>query len=131
MKRKNIFPLIILFTILFIYMTNFDKIPDEIVLFQDEDYELNYLKGINLEGERISIAESVFNKLAKIKSEIVGNERLTLSAFGGVMKKDIHVSVLPTTSVIVGGEAVGIRLYSKGVLVIRRISCSRNGWQLL
>jgi hypothetical protein len=57
-------------------------------LFQDEDYELNYLKGINLEGERISIAESVFNKLAKIKSEIVGNERLTLSAFGGVMKKD-------------------------------------------
>lgn len=118
MKQKNIFFLIILFTILYVYITNIDKIPDEIVLFQDEDYELNYLRGIDIEGERISVADSFFNKLAKVKSDFVGEEKLTLSAFGGVMKKDISVSVLPATSVIVGGDTVGIRLYSEGVLVI-------------
>ena len=118
MNHKKILLLVVLFAILFVYITNIDKIPDEIVLFQNEKYELNYLKGIEIEGERISVAESFFRKLAKIKSEVVGTEKLTLSAFGGVMKKDINVSVLPATSVIVGGEAVGIRLYSKGVLVI-------------
>lgn len=118
MKHQKILFLVVLFAILFVYITNIDKIPEEIILFQDENYELNYLKGIEIEGERITEVESFFKKLAKIKSEIVGTEKLTLSAFGGVMKKDINVSVLPATSVIVGGEAVGIRLYSKGVLVI-------------
>ena len=118
MKQKNIFFLIVLFAILYVYITNIDKIPDEIILFQDENYELNYLRGIDIEGENISVAESFFNKLAKIRSDLVGEEKLTLSAFGGVMKKDISVSVLPATTVIVGGDTVGIRLYSEGVLVI-------------
>ena len=38
--------------------------------------------------------------------------------FGGVIKKDINVNVLPNTEVILGGDTVGIRLYSEGVLVI-------------
>lgn len=118
MKLQKILCLIILFAILYGYITNIDKIPDEIVLFQDENYELNYLRGINIEGEKISVAESFFNKLAKIKSDIVGSSKLRMSAFGGVMKKDISVSVLPATTVVVGGDTIGIRLYSKGVLVI-------------
>ncbi len=118
MKFKKILCLIILFAILYGYITSIDKIPDEIVLFQDENYELNYLRGINIEGEKISVAESFFNKLAKVRSDIVGNTKLKMSAFGGVMKKDISVSVLPATTVVVGGDTVGIRLYSKGVLVI-------------
>ncbi len=118
MKQKKFFMLVILFTILYVYITNIDKIPDEIVLFQDEDYKFSYLKGIDIEGDKVSIVESFFNKLAKIKSDFIGDAKLTLSAFGGVMKKDINVSVLPTTSVIVGGDTVGIRVYSEGVLVI-------------
>ena len=118
MNQKRILLLVVLFTILFVYITNIDKIPDEIVLFQNENYELNYLKGINIEGKNITTAESFFNRLAKIKSEIVGQDKLTLTAFGGVMKKDINVNVLPATSVVLGGEAIGIRIYSKGVLVI-------------
>ena len=103
---------------MFLYITNIDKIPDEIVLFQNENYEINYLKGIDIEGENISARDSFLNKIAKVKSNLVGNNKLTLSAFGGIMKKDISVSVLPATSVKVGGDTIGIRLYSKGVLVI-------------
>lgn len=118
MKTKKIGFLVILFAVLFLYITNIDKIPDEIVLFQNENYEINYLKGIDIEGENISARDSFLNKIAKVKSNLVGNNKLTLSAFGGIMKKDISVSVLPATSVKVGGDTIGIRLYSKGVLVI-------------
>ena len=118
MKTKKIGFLVILFAVLFLYITNIDKIPDEIVLFQNENYEINYFKGIDIEGENISARESFLNKIAKVKSNLVGNNKLTLSAFGGIMKKDISVSVLPATSVKVGGDTIGIRLYSKGVLVI-------------
>lgn len=118
MKIKKIGFLVILFAVLFLYITNIDKIPDEIVLFQNENYEINYLKGIDIEGENISARDSFLNKIAKVKSNLVGNNKLTLSAFGGIMKKDISVSVLPATSVKVGGDTIGIRLYSKGVLVI-------------
>ena len=118
MKRKNMIFLLVVLTILFVYMTNFDKIPEKIVLFQEEEYELGYLKGMALEGRKLSTAESLFQKLAKIKSEIAGTDTLTLSVFGGMIKKEIDLEVLPAMSVVVGGEAVGIRLYSKGVLVI-------------
>ena len=131
MKGRKVFLFVVLFAIIFVYMTNIDKIPNEIVLFQNENYEINYLKGIKIDGNIVSAKDSFFQKLAKISSELVGSEKLTLSAFGGAMKKDINVSVLPATSVVVGGETVGIRLYSRGVLVIRRISSSRTRWELL
>lgn len=118
MKRKKIFFLIVLFTILYIYMTSIDKIPEKIVLFQNEDYEITHFKGTNIEGKTISIADKLWGKLTKIDSKNAGISKLKLSAFGGFFQKDIEVSVLPTTKVVIGGDTVGIRLYSKGVLVI-------------
>lgn len=118
MKLKKSVFLIIMFTILFIYTTNVDKIPSNIILFQNQDYEISYMKGINIEGDSISVADNLFRNLAKIKSDYIGEDKLTLSVFGGVIKKDINVNVLPKTEVILGGDTVGIRLYSEGVLVI-------------
>ena len=118
MKQKKFFFLIIVFTVLYVYMTNLDKIPEKIVLFQNENYEINHLKGIDIEGGKVSIADKIWSKLAKVDSDTTGKSSLHLSVLGGFLKKDIEVSVLPTTKVIIGGDTVGIRLYSKGVLVI-------------
>jgi stage IV sporulation protein B len=76
------------------------------------------MKGINIEGDRVSVADNLFRNFAKIKSNDIGEDKLTLSVFGGVIKKDINVNVLPNSEVILGGDTVGIRLYSEGVLVI-------------
>ena len=57
MKLKKSVFLIIMFTILFIYTTNVDKIPSNIILFQNQDYEISYMKGINIEGDSISVAD--------------------------------------------------------------------------
>ena len=118
MNRKKFFLLIILFTVLYIYMTSLDKIPEKIVLFQNEDYEISHLKGTYIEGKTTSIADRLWGSLTKVDSKDTGISKLKLSAFGGFFKKDIEVSVLPTRKVVVGGDTVGIRLYSKGVLVI-------------
>ncbi len=118
MNRKKFFLLIVLFTVLYIYMTSLDKIPEKIVLFQNENYEISHLKGTYIEGKATSIADRLWGSLTKVDSKDTGISKLKLSAFGGFFKKDIEVSVLPTRKVIVGGDTVGIRLYSKGVLVI-------------
>ena len=118
MTRQKFFLLIVLFTVLYIYMTSLDKIPEKIVLFQNENYEISHLKGTYIEGKATSIADRLWGSLTKVDSKDTGISRLKLSAFGGFFKKDIEVSVLPTRKVVVGGDTVGIRLYSKGVLVI-------------
>ncbi|MBR3888040.1 MAG: SpoIVB peptidase [Clostridia bacterium] len=118
MKSKKYYFIVVVCMVLFIYITNIDKIPKEIILFQDESYEISCLKGIEMNGDNLSTSSSLFRNLAKIKSSVVGTDSFTVSAFGGVMKKDVSVNVLPATSVVLGGDTIGIRLYSEGVLVI-------------
>ena len=117
MRQKKIFFLIVLFTIFFAYITNIEKIPENITLYQDEEYEIGYLKGIEIDGDNIEKKNSFFNKLVTIKANILGDLKLNLSALG-FFNKTITVSVLPKVEVIPGGDCIGVKLYSKGVLII-------------
>lgn len=117
MRQKKIFFLIVLFTIFFAYITNIEKIPENITLYQDEEYEIGYLKGIEIDGDNIEKSNNLFNKLVTIKANILGDLKLNLSALG-LFNKTITVSVLPKVEVIPGGDCIGVKLYSKGVLII-------------
>ena len=105
---KNFF-LIIVLSIIFVYITNISAIPEKLILFQNEEYKLNLLKGID-------IAEEAENN--EIKTDIIGNIELKLKALGIIPVKDISVSVVPEQLVIPVGETLGVKLYSKGVLVV-------------
>lgn len=118
MKVSKKYLIILVCFILFVYITNIEKIPSEIILFQNEEYEISCLKGIKVLGENLTTSNNFFRNLTKIASENIGNKLVTVSAFGGVMKKDVNINVLPTTSVILGGDTVGIKVYSEGVLVV-------------
>lgn len=109
MKFKKSFFLLILLSIIFVYITNISSIPEKLILFQNEDYELNLLNGIE-------IAES--DEKNKIATNIIGNIELKLKALGIIPVKDISVSVVPEQLVIPTGEALGVKLYSKGVLIV-------------
>lgn len=126
MNNKKIFFLIVLFAVLYVYMTNLDKIPEKIVLFQNEEYEINHLKGIEIEGNKVSVVDNIFNKLTKVESNTSGNSKLKLSALGGFFKKDIEVSVLPTTKVILGGDACRNKIIFKRSIGNRGIASSRS-----
>ena len=118
MRQKKIFFLIILFAIFFAYITNIEKIPDNITLFQNEKYQIGYLKGIEIDGENIEKQDNLLNKLVTIKTDIIGDLELKLSTLGGIFNKTISVSVVPQVEVIPGGDCIGVKLYSKGALIV-------------
>ena len=47
-----------------------------------------------------------------------GVEKLRLNLFGNIKIKDVNVDVVPKTKVIPIGTAIGMKLYTKGVLVV-------------
>lgn len=109
---------IVLLTILLIYITNITSIPENIILFQNENYQISHLKGFEISGEIKNEEKNLIEKISTINSEIVGELKLKLTALGIFPIKNITVSVIPKTAVIPSGKAIGIKIYSKGVLVI-------------
>lgn len=122
MKNKKICITIVLLTILLIYITNITSIPQNIVLFQNEEYQISHLKGFEISGDIKNEEENLVEKISTINSEFVGNIKLKLTALGIFPIKDITVSVIPKTAVIPSGKAIGLKIYSKGVLVIAESS---------
>lgn len=118
MRQKKFFFLIIVFAIFFAYMTNIEKIPKNITLFQNEKYQIEYLKGLEIEGDDIEKQDSFFKKLATINTNAIGDIELKLSTLGGLFQKKITVNVVPTVEVIPGGDLIGVKLYSKGVFIV-------------
>lgn len=109
---------IVLLTILLIYITNITSIPENIVLFQNENYQISHLKGFEISGEIKNEEKNLIEKISTINSEFVGELQLKLTALGVLPLKDITVSVIPKTAVIPSGKVIGLKIYSKGVLVI-------------
>ena len=56
--------------------------------------------------------------LSERVSDNVGTVNLSLDLFGTIPLKEIDVNVLPRTTVIPLGNAVGMKLYTDGVLVV-------------
>lgn len=107
--------------LLLIYVTNITSIPDNIVLFQGENLKLNTVFGLNLENkdnsnssfETVQTSTTISSDTSKI-----GKIDYKLNLFGGIPLKDITVNVIPKTSVVPLGNAVGLKLYTSGVLVV-------------
>lgn len=118
MKNNKKCIAIILLTILLIYITNITSIPENIVLFQNEKYQISYLKGFEISGNTKNEEKNLIEKISTVNSQIVGDIKLKMTALGIFPLKDITVSVIPQTAVIPSGKAIGLKIYSKGVLVI-------------
>lgn len=127
--KKNFFLLIVL-TIIFVYITNISSIPENLVLFQNENYKMNLLKGFELETDTFlqetgniqkasyEIPKKFVENTNQIKTDWIGTIKLKLTALGIIPIKDISVSVVPERLVIPVGETLGVKLYAKGVLVV-------------
>jgi stage IV sporulation protein B len=121
MRQKKIFFLLIVFTILFFYTINLNTIPEKIILFQNQKLEIGSLRGINIDsekGEKTEEKNQLFSKLTSIDGDVLGEIKLKINAFGKVPLKEVTVNVIPNVSVIPCGNAIGVRLYSEGVLVV-------------
>ena len=83
---------------------------------QGEELNIKTMFGLNLENSSGQTIEAMASDTEKISKE-VGKLDLSLN-LGNFSLKDVTVNVIPNTVVIPGGEAIGLRLYTSGVLVV-------------
>ena len=101
--------------IVYIYVCNISMLPDNITLMQGETLNLNTIFGIKLNSsETMQASSNLNNKIV----ENVGKLDLSLDLFDIFSVKDVTVNVIPKTKVIPVGKAIGMKMYTEGVLVV-------------
>ena len=117
-KILKILLITMLLSIIYAYALVILNLPDTLIVFEGENININTLYGmnINLKDENYeamltssNIGEASFNEK--------GKTTLVASLFD-IELKDIEVNVLDKTTVIPVGKMAGIKLYTKGVLVV-------------
>lgn len=129
MKRKiKIFFILFFLLIFYIYVANITLFPKSILLMQGEKLNLATLWGINIAEKENSnpnigeYKEEGFIQASSLaedsKIEEVGKISLNLNLFNSVPIKEVSLNVIPKTTVIPLGNAIGLKLYTEGVLIV-------------
>ncbi len=135
-KLRKIFGTILLsFLIGIVFIEPFQsflKLPNEIRLFQNEEMTFTNLpaaaKVMSSENKAALTSKRVSNKSkTTVKGIEPGNDRVTVQA-GNFPIKKMNVSVLPSLRVKLGGQSVGVKLNTYGVLVVgHHLIDTKNG----
>ncbi len=129
MKRNiRIILLLSILFIIYIYVVNITFLPKSILLIQGEKINLACLLGISIKEEentnpnigeyQSKLLLQASNNANDVEIEEAGKVSLNLKLFNTIPIKEITVSVLPKTKVIPLGNAIGLKLYTEGVLIV-------------
>lgn len=118
MKKLTKIFIISFLLLLLMYVTNITSIPENVMLLQGEHYTIKTLLGINITTkqenyETVEVSSNLSESATK-----VGKIKYKLNLFGAIPLKEITVNVIPKTYVVPLGDAVGLKLYTSGVLVV-------------
>ena len=114
--KKNVFRIITIFIliVIYIYVCNIETIPDNIVIFEGENIKLKTILGLNIEG-----TDQYKTALTSVSfGNSIDTNKVNVNLFGNINVKTVNVDIIPTTTVVPIGQAIGIKLYTKGVLVV-------------
>lgn len=118
MKRKLLkLSLILILLVSYFYTCSMISIPRNIVIMEGENLNLKMATGLSLTSQDQDTVLTASN-INKQKISEAGVEKLRLNLFGNIKIKDVNVDVVPKTKVIPIGTAIGMKLYTKGVLVV-------------
>lgn len=118
MKRKLLkISLILILLVSYFYTCSMISIPRNIVIMEGENLNLKMATGLSLTSQDQDTVLTASN-INKQKISEAGVEKLRLNLFGNIKIKDVNVDVVPKTKVIPIGTAIGMKLYTKGVLVV-------------
>ena len=109
--------IVIILIISYIYICSIISIPQDIVIFEGDKLNLKIATGLSLSSENEETLLTASN-VNKQKISKTGVDNLDLNLFGNIKVKNVNVSVIPKTTVIPVGTAIGMKLYTKGVLVV-------------
>ncbi|GGH25050.1 SpoIVB peptidase [Paenibacillus segetis] len=104
--------------------------PDELRLFQGQNSQINLTLPVQAEvsvdrpdvirlngGESSSMRVSLGDPL-KLSSLNSGEAKLRMKLFGQIPLKTVKVNVIPDLKVIPGGQTIGVKVKSAGILVV-------------
>lgn len=114
-NAKKILLILILFIIL-LYVTNISSIPNSVILMEGEELKLKTMLGLSFSNNNGETIEAVNSESEKVTHK-TGKMDLSVN-LAGLTVKDFTVNVIPNTVVIPSGEAIGLRLFTSGVLVV-------------
>ena len=104
--------------IIFIYACNITSIPDSIILFEGEKLKIKTINGLSIEPNEKYMTTQVSSSIGKEAPEKIGKTDYSLKLLDTFNVKDIAVNVIPKTKVVPVGNIIGLKLYTKGVLVV-------------
>lgn len=125
---KKIRPILFIFflLIIYIYTAYITLFPSNIILFEGE--EINYKKifAINVKQENsehtdINYDSNILQTATNISSSRNGQiskANLSLNLFDSIPLKQVEVDYIKKTKVIPMGNAIGLKLYTNGVMVV-------------
>lgn len=126
-KIKIAILLSILF-IVYIYIVNISYFPKNILLMQGEKLQMALLFGISV-SEKENVAPNMEEYTSKESitassnagtdaKKQVGKIDFNLNLFNSIPLKEVSVNIIPKTTVVPLGNAIGLKLYTEGVLVV-------------
>ncbi len=128
--KENLFQIIFIFILLIIlaYVTNITSIPDSIILFQNQNLNLQTIAGIKVEEEMkiekskqtVQASTDVGNNINNVEISSLDdqNTKTYNVSLLGVNLKTVTANIIQNRKVIPLGNLAGLKLYTQGVLVV-------------
>lgn len=116
MKKFKKILLVLILLVILVYVTNISSIPNSLILMEGEELNLRTMLGLSILNNDGKIIEAVNSENKKLTNKI-GKMDFSIN-LAGISVKDFTVNVIPNTVVIPSGEAIGLRLFTSGVLVV-------------
>ncbi len=113
--------IVLLLLILLAYTSNITQIPKSLILFQGEKLKISTLVGICLNKNNkyeSKQASTLIGYGTPDSLQDIGKTEFSVKLFNTIPIKNVNVDVIPKTKVIPVGQTIGLKLYTKGVLVV-------------
>lgn len=104
--------------VIYAYTCNVSLFSNSYIIMQGEELHLYTLLGINIEEKGDYQTLQTSSSITQNKINKTGKIDLSLNLFNLIPLKKISVNVIPKTTVVPMGNAIGMKLYTAGVLVV-------------
>ena len=114
-KTLKIF-IIVFLLCLYIYICKIESIPDNIIIYKQDNISLGNFFGISY-----NIGNKNINTIlasSSIEEELQKENILQVKLFNKIPVKDVTVNIIEKATVIPGGQISGLKLYTNGVMVV-------------
>lgn len=117
MKKIISFILIPFLIVSLIYISDIENIPNSFIVFNNEELNIKTLFGMKIENSKIYGKSNTLQTVMKNIEDDNSVKKIKLKLFG-VTVKEISVNTMEEPEVVVLGNVIGMKLYTKGVLVV-------------